>query len=286
MNELLNRVQAIARATGNKDDHQIVTEGEEVDEFTLLKRQINLDIRELRNAIRDRDEYANSRGAKEDKAEIVRQSTVIRTRLQEIRGNAQRMRDMVAKEEDKLKSKNKSAEGLGNRYKMCDLVDAHIEECDRWFKGLQFASVKDDPSKRLLMKGSNFQEVQTVQTVDFQPQDATQSELAEIDGIEEWRMQIQENEQKIDQQLDQVLEGTLQIKKLATVLGQEYQELGIMIDEVDHQMDKSQQNLDSANAQITDLKKKLATKQNCCIDVTLFLLILAIVGYLIWKYAM
>jgi hypothetical protein len=157
MDALLERVKAVSQQTGSKDTTQnVIPEGEKVDEFTHLKREINLHIREIRNAIKDRDTYSQSRGAKDDKAEIVRQSTVIRTKITDARSEATRLREMVTRDERKLTSKGKSTESLENRRKMCDLVEAHIEECDRWFKGLSFTSIKDDPQKRLLLKGSQF----------------------------------------------------------------------------------------------------------------------------------
>jgi predicted nucleic acid-binding Zn-ribbon protein len=284
MNDLLERVRAVAKATGTKDDSQtIVPEGETVDEFTHLKREINLHIRELRNAIKERDTFAGSRAAREDKAEIVRQSTQIRTRLTDIRAEAQRLREMVMKEQRRLESKGKPTNVLDNRFKMCDLVEAHIEECDRWFKGLSFASVKDDPAKRMLLKGSQFTQPAPIQA-NFVPKDSTETELEQIDGIDEWRIQIQESEQVIDQRLDEIVQQTAAVRNLAVMIGHEYKALGIMIDEVESQMDKTQDNLDTTNAQLEKTKKKLASKKNCCIDIFLFLIIIAIVGYLIWSH--
>jgi hypothetical protein len=284
MEELLTRVGAVAHATGKGDDHQLITDGEEPDEFTLLKRRINLDIRELRNLIHDRDEYASSRGTQGGKAEIVRQSAVIRARLEEIRQAAERLRHTVICEDQRLRSKGTSADGLANRFEMCDLVEAHIEECDRWFKGLQFANV--DGPKCFLLKGATLPQVEMVQTVDFVPQDATQSELTDINGMEEWRMQIRENEAEIDEKLDLVLHGTNQIRAVATTLAEAYQDLGIMVSEVDHEMDHTREALDTGNVQLVEVKAGLAVKSNFCIDVTLVLVLLAIIGFGIWKYAM
>jgi hypothetical protein len=287
MEALLSRIQAVAQQTGSKDSSKnVVPEGETVDEFTQLKREINLHIRELRNSIKERDEYAKARGTQDDKVEIVRQSTLIRQALQDVRNEATRLREMVAKEERKLAAKGKSteSESITNRHRMCDLVEAHIEECDRWFKGLSFASVKDNPDKRLLLKGSQFQAAAPI-PVSFTPTDATETELEQIDGIEEWRLQIQANEQEIDEKLDQVVEATAGIAQLAKVISHEYAALGIMVDEVESQMNKTGDNLDGANAKLADVKKKLASKKNCCIDITLFLIMLALIGFLIWKYA-
>ncbi|OHS97066.1 hypothetical protein TRFO_09598 [Tritrichomonas foetus] len=286
MDRLLRRVEAIAVATGSKEAQQsTVAEGEKVDKFTLLKREVNVKIREVRNSIKERDEYANSPGGKEDKTEIIRQSTLIRNQIKELQDDAKSMRNMVMEEEGKLVAKNKSSENLQNRYKMCDLIDAHIAECERWFKGLSFASVKDDPSKRALLKGSNFNDEMTNPTlVDFKPTDPTQTELEDVDGIEEWQLQIQENEQIIDSQIDQVLEGTYAISHLASQISQEYKILSEMDKDVDKQMDKTQSNLDNANEQLKKTSKIVAAKRNCCLDITLILLLIACIGFILWKY--
>ena len=283
---LLKRVEAIAVATGSKDEteHQNIDD-KKVDEFTKLKRLVGVKIRELRNAIKERDDYANSPGGKEDKTELIRQGTLIGNQIKEVKEDAQKMRRMVMDEEGKLLSKGKDAIVLQPRYKMCDLIDSHIEECQRWFKGLSFTSLKDDPSKRALLKGSNLNEENyNPQLVDFKPADPTQTELEDVEGIEDWQMQIQENEQIIDNQIDQVLEGTYAIKSLADKISNEYSVLMEMDKDVDKKMDKTQGKLDDANKQVKRLSKVLNLKKNCCFDIVLLLLLIACVGFILWKY--
>jgi predicted nucleic acid-binding Zn-ribbon protein len=284
MDVLLQRVQAVAQQTGSKDaGKSVVPEGESVDEFTHLKREINLHIRELRNSIKERDTYAQGGGGKDDTNEIVRQSNAIRTKISEARAEAARLREMVTKTERQRSAKGKSVEDLENRRRMCDLVDAHIDECDRWFKGLSFASVTDDPPKRLLFKGSQLQQAVPIQA-DFKPPDATETKLEQIDGINEWRLLIQATEQEIDTKLDSVVVATAAVAQLAKTISHEYEALGIMVDEVEGQMTKTGDNLDGANEKLADVKKKLASGKNCCIDLTLFVIMIALIGFLIWKY--
>jgi hypothetical protein len=95
---------------------------------------------------------------------------------------------------------------------------------------------------------------------------------------------VQENEQVIEQKLDQVLIATSAVAQLAREIGKDYEALGIMVDQVEGQMNKTGDNLESANAKLKYIRKKLGSKKNCCIDVTLFLIMLALIGFLIWKY--
>ncbi|KAH0788560.1 hypothetical protein GPJ56_007525 [Histomonas meleagridis] len=285
MEKLLRRVEEIGKATGNKDTPESQGKNnKKVDKFTLKKREINLQIRELRNDIAERDRYANARGTKDDKPEIVRQSTLIRTKLQNVKEEAKAIRDMVIKEEAKYSKKGKECPNIENRYKMCDLIDAHIEECERWFKGLSFVSQKNDPMKAALLKGANFSANLNPELVTFVPQDPTQTELEEIDGIDEWQLQINENEQAIDEKIDQVLEGTEFLKHLAQTMHDEYQVLTVMTDDVDKQMDKTQENLDDANKRLEHTKDALGTKAGCCMDVFLVILLICCVGFILWKY--
>lgn len=288
MERLLERVRAIAIATGSSDGKEKGANfnDKNVDEFTQLKRDINVKIREIRNAIKDRDEYAKSTEGQNDKTEIVRKATLIRSQIKEVKEESKRMRDIVMTEEGVLIGKNKDASCLQNRYKMCDLIDAHIEECERWYKGLSFASAKSDPSKRALLKGSNYNDENTnPQLVEIKtPTDSTQTELEDIDGIEEWQLQIQENEQIIDNQIDQVLEGSYAINQLADKISTEYQILSAMDKDVDKQMDKTLNNLEGTNAQLKKASAILSAKRNCCLDITLILLLIMCVGFILWKY--
>ncbi|KAH0795553.1 hypothetical protein GPJ56_000432 [Histomonas meleagridis] len=285
MEKLLRRVEEIGKATGNKDNQQNQNQNnKKVDKFTRKKREINLLIREIRNDIAERDRYASARGTRDDKQEIIRQSTLIRTKIQNAKEESKAIRDLVIKEEAKFSKKGKECPNIENRYKMCDLIDAHIEECERWFKGLSFVSQKSDPLKSALLKGSNFSTNINPELVTFVPQDPTQTELEEIDGIDEWQMQINENEQAIDEKLDQVLEGTEVLKHLAKTMHDEYQILSVMTDDVDKQMDKTQENLDDANSRLEKTKDALGTKSGCCMDVFLVILLICCVGFILWKY--
>lgn len=287
MEQLLRRVEAIAIATGSKEGHEDANASDKnVDEFTQLKRDLNLKIREIRNDIKERDDFAESKGGREDKTEIIRKNANLRTEIKDAQDQAKHMRELVMIEEGKMVQNNQDATALQNRYKMCDLIDAHIAECEKWFKGLTFTSVKSDPAKRDLLKGAKLNSEMTNPTLITvePPQDPTQTELEDIDGIEEWQLQIQENEQEIDSKLDQVLAGSYAIAQLADQIGSEYQALSEMDRDVDAQMDKTQANLDSANAQLKKTSAVLNAKRNCCFDITLILLLVACVGFILWKY--
>lgn len=281
MERLLQRVEEIGLATGNKGrDQEQGKDKKKVDKFTRTKREINLLIRELRNDIQERDRYANARGTKDDKPEIIRQSTLIRTKLQEVKERAQELRQMAIKSETSGKKGKLTVE---NMFKVCELVDAHIEECERWFKGLSFVSKRNDPAKADLLRGAGDAGADP-QLVAFVPQDATQTELEDIEGFGEWQQQIEENEQEIDQQLDEVMAGTYDLLQLSKQMGEEYQVLMAMTDDVEKQMDKTQGNLEDATSRAKKLNEVIGKKGNCCLDVVLIIIMICCVGFILWKY--
>lgn len=286
MDKLLGRVKYIAKLTGSKDENKDYKgEDEEVDAFTLLKRQINDEVREVRQDIKNRNEEADAHDAASRKPEIVKQTTAIRGRIKDLRNKSQQLRDMVDREAKELKSKGKESSGLDTRRKMCDLIDAHIDECERWSKGHSFVSVRDDPSKRALLKGADFNDNANPPLVTFTP-DPTQTELEEIDGIDEWRMQIQANEKEIDEKLDLLVEGTSRVVHLANMLGEEYRILGTMVDDVDKQMDKTSSNLDDANKKVKETLEKVGGGGNCCLDIFLVVAIVACLWFIIQRYVL
>lgn len=216
MDPLIRRVELVGSATGDGKAKSIVAENEEIDDFTRQKRTINLEIRELRNDIKNRDEFAESFAGKSDQAEIAKQSARIRSKINDLKAEAQQIRQSVLAEERQLLFKGKDASGLEPRKKMCELIDAHIDECDRWSKGHSFVHQKDDPSKRELLKGANLGLAGVPPPSNFIPSNANETELEDIDGVAEGLLMLKENEEIVDQQLDTLVSATGSIKNGAT----------------------------------------------------------------------
>lgn len=281
---LLRRVQDIADLTGTEGKKQKIEPSQEADEFTRKKQLIGQEIRELRNAIQDRDDYANSHEGKNDQVEIIKKGHIIREKIKDLRDKSQEMKDLLNQEEQKLLRKGKSTECLENRRKLCDLIDEHINECDGWLKGNKPSSLVNDPHKRALLKGAQFKDTNP-QLIDYVEADnPTETQLEDIEGVSDAMLQIEANEQEINSKLDQLIVGTQIVNQLALQIHDEYQVLMTMDNDLDNKMDDTKNNLDDANKRIKDLQKKVNAGGNCCIDITLVLIIVACIGYLIWKY--
>ena len=283
MDKLLKRVQAVAQITGNDKNQGKKTDDQEEDEFILLKREICQLERDTRNDIKARDDFAENSATRDQKAEIVKQTTQIRGRIKELRAKADELRGIYQKQVDEMKKQGKTSDGLDNRKKMCDLIDARIDEVERYCKGLKFVSARDDPSRRALLKGANFEATESPQLATFVP-GPTNSEYEEIDGIDEWRMQVQENEQIIDEQLDQVVELTSQLVLTANMIRDEYAILGQMTDHVAEKIEKTDEKVVNTNEKLKETIDKIAGGRNCCLDIFLVLIILACIYFIVTQF--
>ena len=284
MEKLIKRAKAVAELTGkDKSKDPLKNDEDDADEFILLKRDICQLERDTRNDIKARDEFAENFATRDQKAEIVKQTTAIKGKVKELRAKAEQLRDIYQKNADDMKKKGKTSDGLESRKKMCDLIDARIDEVERYAKGLKFVSARDDPARAALMKGANTELTESPQLATFVP-GPTESEYQEIDGFDEWRLQVQANEQQIDEQLDTVVEISAQLLRSAQMINQEYEILGKMTDEVADKLDKTDQKLVNANDQVKETIDKIAGGRNCCLDVVLILLILCCLYFIITQF--
>jgi hypothetical protein len=249
MEALLQRLKAVVRDTDPDEPHgRSIPDGESVGEFVLTKRAVNLAIRQIRSAIHARNLYAEAPETKDDSPEIVRQSNSIRDDLESVRRQAQQLRRILDLEERENRD-GSASESVAACQTMCDLVDAHIGECDRWSKGIAFVSVRDDPTKQALLKGAQ-QRRRTI-SASFVPSNPTESELEDIDGIDEWRLQIRERTES----------------QIAERIGQNETEIGLLVGQPD-----------------VSLERPCASSRYWCLDILLVLMITGLVSYLLWKY--
>lgn len=189
MDSLLKRVEAIALATSS----QSISENDKniSDEFIQIKRKLSIQISEIRNDIKDRNDYANLPGGCPNKNILSRKAANIENKIKLAYNELKSMRKIVKEDEKMMKKENQNIIILNNRYKMCNLIEEHIVECEKWSKGLAINSIKEDPSKKFLLKGSRFNDEMALDE-ELQPINPTQTELENIDDIEEWRLLINE----------------------------------------------------------------------------------------------
>ena len=279
----MKRLRAVEKETGgnNKDD-EMTEEQLNADPFIRLKQEIGRLERETRNDIKARDEFAENDATKNQKPEIVKQTTAIKQKVKELRAKSEQLRGILHEDAERMKKEKKTSEGLDNRKKMCDLIDARIDEVERYAKGLKFISAKDDPNRRALLKDAN--EENTSPTMATFTPGPENSEYQEIEGFDDWMLMINKGEQEIDQKLDQLVDATSLLLNTANMLSEEYKVLGTMTDEVNEKMDKVDNKLEDSNKRVKDLIEKVGGGSNCCIDFFLILVIIACIYFIVSQF--
>ena len=270
MEQLIHRIDAINESVGGSKDDKNSKEDTKKDEFILLKEEICAQEKQIRAEIQERNEYVENESNKNNQKEIFTKSNQIKLKIKDLTAKAARLREIVDEDEQKMKKKNKTSSGLENRKKMCDLIDARIEECSRYLKNNSYQNPRDDKKYKNLLKGAFVDEdLENPPLISFTP-GPQNSEFEEIEGIDEWRLQIQQGEKEIDEKLDQTLEGAIAVKQLAKTLSDEYAIEGAMLEEVENKLDKANGKLEKTNEKLKKTMEKVGGGSNCVCNFILF----------------
>ena len=127
MQGLTSKLNALAQETG---DGAAVKKGagKGGDEFSGLKTQLAREVREIRSALKERDELLQ-KGASGTK-QTVQMSHQIRTQIKGVKDDAQKLLALQKKEAVKRDKKGTNATQVEERQEVVELVFKHIEECE------------------------------------------------------------------------------------------------------------------------------------------------------------
>jgi len=151
----------------------------------------------------------------------------------------------------------KEEEDVKARQEIVELCRQHIEECRKL-------------EKQVRGVGGTFFESETT--------DATVTSLPDIED-ESFQLLIQ-NDDKINEQLENVAKGVGVLKDMANEMGKEIEMQGMMIDELDHKVEKTNAKLINLNKRLKKTLESVRKADRFCIDIILLVVILAIGGYL------
>lgn len=116
----------------------------------------------------------------------------------------------------------------------------------------------------------------------------TSVELGEINGLQpeekEFASSIQARDLAIDQKLDQVLRGIVQLKEISIVIQDEIQVQGQIVDGASNQADMITRKFHTANQTMRSLLEQSGGATRWCPILVIVILLLAIVGYLVTYY--
>jgi len=236
-----------------------------MDEFTRLKKEIAKEIKETRAAIEERNELL---GETENTVATAKMSSSIRTRLRNIEGDIEKLKEIQKKQVDKIekkkaKNKNVTEEEVKEseyRTEIVDLCQKHIAECYH-------------------LEKSRFGNVQNTFFEGYTKKDEVViSSLPDIDD-DDFRM-LKQNDQKIDAQLEIIKQGVGVLGEMANEMGKEIELQGVMINELTDRVDETQATLNNLNKRLKKTLEKVRKGDRFCIDIILLIVVLALGGYI------
>ncbi len=89
------------------------------------------------------------------------------------------------------------------------------------------------------------------------------------------------NEARINNMLDQVLDGVIDLKELATAMGTQIQQTDVVIDNLDTQVGAANVHLDNLNTKLKGMLAKLRSPKQFMVDILIVVLFLILIGLMI-----
>eukprot|EP01132_Coremiostelium_polycephalum_P007461 gene7461-9167_t len=258
MNSLIKRVEKIQKeCVDAKDKNKQLQQDGNTDAFTLLRRKIGLDIKGVRELIRERDEAEiNMPGT----VRTVDLSHRIRIAIQELKQETQKLQRMHDKSQERYDRKNKEnpekLKKLELQKESCELAWAHIKELE-----LQ--------NKKRGGETSNFIPITKENT-------STIKELPDIDN-DDFR-ELRRNDQAIDAVLDDISKGVQQVGAIANEMGKAAKRQGDMLDNLNDRADILDEKLENINIRLAKMIKDVRKGDRFILDVILILVLLGIGG--------
>ncbi|EGG19332.1 hypothetical protein DFA_02119 [Cavenderia fasciculata] len=260
MNSLIKRVEKIQRETVDaKDKNKQLQDEGDVDAFTLLRRKIGLDVKGIKELIKERDEAEETMPGSVRTVELSHQ---IRRAIIDIKADAQKLQRMYDKGQERYTKKNKENEEklkkLELEKEVCELVWSHISELELINKkrgGERNAFIPLDPSTSSAPK-----------------------QLPDIDN-DDFRT-LRQNDQKIDAKLDIISQHLQETEQIAKVMGDTAKRQGVMLDNLNDRADDLDTKLENINIRLSKMIKDIRKADRFIIDVILICVLLGVGGFI------
>jgi len=267
MQGLLAKVQYISNECEDPAKKQKAKEEmKNWDDFTKLRKKVSTELRRVREEIQQRNELMGS--SEMGNATTVKMGRDIRNGLKEVMGDVNSLELMQKKrlkslKRKKLKNKKVSEaeeQEVANRAEIVALCRDHIEECRKLERQIRGTSAFESSS------GANA------------VGDPTISQLQDIDDPQ---FQILLNlDDEIDEKLNNASKGVAILKEMAQEMGKEIEMQGLMINELDHKVEKVNSKIMNLNKRLKKTLEEVRKADRFCIDIILLIVVLAIGGYL------
>jgi len=238
---------------------QLIITDQNIDEFTRLKKKLAFQVKNIRQLIADRDDMEKTAPGTVATVELSQQ---IRQAMKEVRTDAQSLDKLQKDEKAKYIKKNKQDEGMEqqieHREEIVGTVFDHIEE------------VKQLDQKR---HGDS-----AFSSKPGAPKDPLITSLPDIDdgGFQ----LLRKNDQVIDGMLDNVAAGVHELREIATEMGKEAEQQGIMLDNLDAKVDRVNDQLENINVRLRKALESVRKGDRFIVDIILLCVLLGLVGYI------
>ncbi|KAJ3111330.1 hypothetical protein HDU96_005787 [Phlyctochytrium bullatum] len=251
MRDAMNRLQLIYEACVPE---AIAAKQAELglDEFQRLRKKIHAEVRNVRQALMEREDMLNSVGTTPETAEA---SYRIRIMIRGLKESSARMGEILAKESKKKKPKD--PEKLEERKEIHDLILKHIDEVENLEKRRFNDNYALDRTE-LLTGGKSgvggtgghrgvgvYGGLASAGQATDPANPFTTTELPDIDVEEDFK-NINERNKAIDEDLEEIGAGVAKLKDIANAMGQ------VIIIEVPNSW---RQELDNQNHELNDIDK-------------------------------
>ncbi|KAI8899126.1 hypothetical protein BC833DRAFT_586885 [Globomyces pollinis-pini] len=216
-----------------------------LDEFTRLKKKIHADVKQIREALRDRDLANRGGGTTTESAET---SYRIRVMIKSTKESHARLTEIYEKEAKK--KKQKEPEKVAQHKEIVELCKQHIEEVENLEKRKLNDAHVSERVDLLQTNGGGGGHVKGLSTV---PDDAYGSDLPDIDAEEDLKA-IRNKDKEIDNDVQELGVGVARLKDIAIDMGQELDRQNEDLDRIDKKVDKALDHVDNINV---TLKKSI-----------------------------
>jgi len=272
MNILLGKLESIANETGEGTQQSKSTSGG--DEFKRLKAQIAAEVKEIREALKEREQLLERPQTAGSKA-TVQMSHSIRQQLKGLRDDANKLRELQRKEAARAKGKTVAVQQAEQRQEQVEVVFKHIEDVEnqerRRYGG------KDSDARVQLFSGGKAAGSMTVSATRVPTGGVELPDIETQEGLK----QLQRKDQAIDEALEQVAEGVSELKNIALDMRDEVKVQSSMVDEITSKVDSANLHLNSMNKRMKKTLEQTRSADRFILDFILLVILLGIVGYII-----
>jgi len=264
----MKQLMIINLATVGKDERKKQMEAEkDLDEFDRLRKKLGRDLKDTRQELAERNELLS--GAPDGNEATVRATANVRTQLAECNKSVDTLTLLLEQEKSKVERRREKGKvitpeedaQLVQRAEVIDLARQHIEEC-----------------KRLLRSAGKKGKLAGDRNSRFLTNDPTKTELPDIEG--ELGTKLKEKDNFINSKLDQISDAVSVLGAMASDFHKELDLQERIIAEIDRDVDKANNQLETINARMKKVLAGVQKADNFCMTVVLLCIILAIAGYL------